>query len=387
MIKDMMRRSAVIALALALILSMTVVLGEGIPEMEAPEDVVMLRSARIRAVGDLMVHAKQLRVARQRDGSYDFYPQYELIRDSLSDADYTIANMETTIGKYKNRDYSGYPMFNSPESLLDAVKDAGVDFLTLANNHMLDRYFEGLISTIDAVEARGFAHGGSNRTPEEKESPVIVEVNGIKIGMLCYTQMTNGVERYCPSAVREYGVNYLKNANFEREVRALREAGADLVFAMPHWDAEYNLKPAASTVALARKMIAAGVDVILGSHSHVVQPVEFVSVELPDGGTRTGLVAYSLGNFISNMVHSRTDYGIILEFTVREKPEGGFEIADVGAVPVFCWRRDNMIQAVPALKCIDERPQGMNSTRYSQMKASVKALKQVLGEGIPLIRE
>ena len=130
-----LRKCALLMLA-ALMMSLPAT-GEALP---TPEPLVPLRSAHIRAVGDVMVHARQLEIAAQPDGSYDFHPQFALIADSLAGADYTIANLETTIGKYHDMDYSGYPLFNSPESLLDAVKDAGVDFLTLANNHILDRY-------------------------------------------------------------------------------------------------------------------------------------------------------------------------------------------------------------------------------------------------------
>ena len=173
-----------IALALALALLPLAACAEGVapdPTLEPPAE---LRSVRIRACGDLMVHKKQLQIARQPDGSYDFHPQYAMIADSLANADYTIANLETTVGQYENRPYSGFPMFNTPESLLDAVKDAGVDFLTLANNHMLDRWSGGVAITVESVEKYGFDHVGAYRTKAEKEAPVVVEVGGIKFGFI-----------------------------------------------------------------------------------------------------------------------------------------------------------------------------------------------------------
>ena len=346
------------------------------------EPVQPLRSARIRAVGDLMVHKKQLVIARQADGSYDFHPQYALIADSLSDADYTIANLETTIGQYENRPYSGYPMFNTPESLLDAVKDAGVDFLTLANNHMLDRYFEGMVKTADNVEAWGFDFGGANRTPEEKEKPNLVEVNGIHLGFLCYTQMTNGMEDWSNRAVKEYGVNYLRNADLPGEVQALRDAGADVVIAIPHWGEEYFRKPQSYIVTWAQRMVAAGVDVVLGSHPHMVQPVEFV-----EAGGRRGLVAWSLGNFIDNMLKRYTDSGIILEFTVQETQDGGFDITNVGCVPVYCWKQDRNIQTIASLKYLDAPPEGMSSGTWQRMKDSYWELRDLIDDSIPMLVE
>ena len=357
---------------------------EAEPTLEPAQE---LRSARLRAVGDLMVHQKQLDIARQADGSYDFHPQYALIADSLADADYTIANLETTIGQYRDRDYSGFPLFNSPESLLDAVRDAGVDFLTLANNHMLDRYFEGMLNTVEVVERYGFDHGGANRSPEEQQTPIIVEVNGIALGMLCYTQMTNGMESYCNAAVKEYGVNYLRKADFAAEVQALRDAGAEVIIAMPHWGEEYNRKPEANTVALAKKMVAAGVDVVLGSHPHMVQPVEFVEVATESGQTRRGLVAWSLGNFIDNMTKRYTDSGILLEFTVQERQDGSFGIENVGVVPIYCWKRDDSIQAISSLKYLDEPPEGMSSGTWQRMQDSYQELERLLGEDVKMLAE
>ena len=351
------------------------------------EPVVPLRSARIRAVGDLMVHKKQLEIARQPDGSYDFHPQYALIADSLADADYTIANLETTIGQYENRPYSGFPMFNTPESLLDAVRDAGVDFLTLANNHMLDRYFEGMVKTVDNVEAWGFDFGGANRSPEEQAAPKVVAVNGINIGFLCYTQMTNGMEDWSNAAVKTYGVNYLRKANISEEVQRLREAGADVVIAIPHWGEEYFRRPESYVVAWGRKMIAAGVDVVLGSHPHMVQPVEFVEAQTDGGETRRGLVAWSMGNFISNMTKRYTDSGIILEFTIQERQDGGFGIEGVGCVPIYCWKRDDGIQAISSLKYLDDPPEGMSSGAYGRMQDSYWELRNLLDESIAMLAE
>ena len=371
-----------LVLLLALLICAAGVLAEALEPNPTLEPVQPLRSCRIRAVGDLMVHKKQLEIAKQADGSYDFHPQYALIADSLADADYTIANLETTIGRYENRPYSGYPMFNTPESLLDAVRDAGVDFLTLANNHMLDRYFEGMVKTADNVEAWGFDFGGANRTPQEKEKPNIVEVNGIRLGFLCYTQMTNGMEDWSNAAVKEYGVNYLRKADLPGEVAALRQAGADVVIAIPHWGEEYFRRPQSYIVTWAQKMVAAGVDVVLGSHPHMVQPVEFVEAE----GHR-GLVAYSLGNFIDNMLKRYTDSGIILEFTVQETQDGGFAITNVGIVPVYCWKQDANIQTVASLKYLDEPPEGMSSGTWQRMKDSYWELRDLIDDSIPMLVE
>lgn len=382
----MLKRCLALVLAFACLLA-TVALAEGAAPMPTLEPVQPLRSVRVRAVGDLMVHKKQLAIAKQDDGSYDFHPQYALIASSLADADYTIANLETTIGQYENRPYSGFPMFNTPESLLDAVRDAGVDFLTLANNHMLDRYFEGMIKTVDTVEAYGFDFGGANRSPEEQAAPKVVEVNGVRLGFICGTQMTNGMEDWSNAAVKEYGVNYLRKMDYTKEVQKLRDAGADVVIAIPHWGEEYLRRPPAYIVGQAQKLVAAGVDVVLGSHPHMVQPVEFVEATGTDGVKRRGLVAYSLGNFIDNMLKRYTDSGIILEFTIRERQDGGFGIDDVRCVPIYCWKRDDNIQAISSLKYLTEPPEGMDAGTWSRMKDSYWELRDLLDGEIEMIAE
>ena len=348
---------------------------------------VPLRRAVIRAVGDVMSHDRQLRYARRSDGSYDYHPQYALAADSLAAADYTIANLETSIGQVGGQAYSGFPLFNAPEAMLDALKDAGVDFLTLANNHMLDRRFAGMCQTADRVEAWGFAHGGSNRTPEEREAPVVVEVNGIAIGFICCTAGTNGMEGGSPEA-RSYGVNYLRDMDWNAEAAKLRAAGAEVVIAVVHWDYEYQRSPSAGTVATAKDMIAAGVDVILGSHPHVVQPVEYLTVEA-DGGARTGLVAYSLGNFCSNQVKPYTNAGIILQFTLLEDQQGGIQVRDAAYVPTFCWRHggDDGIQVMPSLKYADDLPAGMPLYVANDMYVSAKELRKLIGAEIAELKE
>ncbi len=359
-------------------------LREPMPTLEAPRP---LRHITIRAAGDLMMHIKQLRIAKQKDGSYDFHSQYALVADALANADYTIANLETTVGKYGKMAYSGYPLFNAPESLLETVHDAGVDFLTLANNHMLDRYFEGMQATVNWVEQYGFDHGGANRTPEERDAPVTAVVDGIRIGFLCYTEMTNGMEAHCTSDAKKYGINYLRKADFDADIERLKAENPDVIIAIPHWGEEYRRSPSRHTVNLARYMIAAGVDVVLGSHPHMVQPVRYETVETNDGRVRTGLVAYSLGNFISNMLVQYTDSGIILQFTIQETQEGGFAITCPAVVPVYCWKTDDSIRAVCSGRCIDDPPEGMSSARYARMKESYRELRRLIDESIPFLAE
>lgn len=377
--KTKMKKFSLIIMALMLIIYAAT--AEEMPEVED----VPRKNVRIRAVGDLMCHQRQLELALTEDGEYDFYPAYERVSESLGDADYTIANLETTIGLYGDQPYSGYPRFNSPESMLATIKDAGVDFLTLANNHILDRYFDGMLITLDNVDEYGFDHGGVYRTQEEADASVVVEVNGIKLGFLCYTAHTNGMESHSDQKAVLFGVDYLNKADFEGDVAALREAGAQCVIALPHWGTEYQRKPDADVRRTAEKMVAAGVDVILGSHPHMVQPIEYLTVDTDDG-EKTALVAWSLGNFIDNMKVQYTDSGIIIDFTIAET-EDGVEILDAGYVPIYCWRGDDQIRALPSALYLEDAPEGMSAGIHDRLKASYRELLELIGDEFELLEK
>ena len=337
------------------------------------------RTVTIRAVGDVMMHEAQLDAAARPGEGYDFSAQYADIAPSLMAADYTIANLETTVGLYSDQPYSGFPMFNAPPELLTALGEAGVDFVTMANNHILDRFYDGMLLTMDNVEAAGFAYGGVNRSKEEQLEPNIVEVGGVKLGMLCYTDYTNGLEKRSDPQARESGVNYIEDADFAAEVQKLREAGADAVIAYMHWGREYRREANDEQRAVTDRLLAAGVDVILGSHPHVVQPAGMREVTLTDGTQHTALVAYSLGNFNSAMTDEYTDSGIILEFTLVEQEEGGFKVEDAGFVPTYCWEKDGVFTTIPALSHYDEAPEGMSDAQHQRLRKSVDDVTALMG--------
>jgi len=349
----------------------------------APTPVPVMRTVHFRVTGDIMATEGQQEYALKAGNgqAYNYYPQYALIAASLQNADYTMGNLETTIGKYEGMDYSGYPRFNTSETLLNTLKDCGYDLFTLANNHMLDRYFDGLKTTVQNVEAMGFEHTGAYRSREERSTPKIVEIGGIRFGFLAYTTYANGMEKNCDEGATLYGVPFFSGADIEGDVKRLREAGAEVVIAFPHWGTEYQTSPDATQKKYAQKLAVAGADIILGSHPHVLQPMGFVDVTREDGSTRSVFVAYSLGNFISTQNHSGyTDSGMILDFTVTEQPDGTFTIENVGYVPTYCWKHDNTLQVVPAVKYYQNRPDNMSSSAYKRLKNGLKNTMTMMGE-------
>ena len=349
------------------------------------------RSVHFRVTGDIMVTDDQLAFAKtvskaMGDGKgYTFTPQLAPVMESLQAADYTIGNLETSIGKYKTRDYSGYPMFNAPETLLDTLKECGYDFFTLANNHMLDRWFDGMKNTVGWVEQYGFAHVGAYRTQEERNTPVIIEIGGIKFGFVAYTHSTNTVENSCDKAVFEYGVPYLYKADIEGDIQRLRDAGAEVVVALPHWGDEYIRQPDDNQLSYARRLAQAGADIILGSHSHMVQPMQVVNVTRNDGTNKNVFIIYSLGNFLTSHDLEYTDAGIILDFTVQEQPNGTFEVVDIGYVPTYCWTHDGGVEVVPAKVYLENRPSNMSDASYQRMKSTYEGNVQLLGSDFKVL--
>lgn len=338
-----------------------------------------LRSVHFRVTGDLMVTTEQLSFAKKAAVSgYNFTPSFDLIRESLQAADYTMGNLETTIGKYNDKAYSGYPLFNSPESFLDALQGAGYDFFTLANNHMLDRWFDGMKNTVGWVDQYGFDHVGAYRTQEERNTPVVLEIGGIKFGFVAYTHSTNTQEKVCDKAAQEYGVPYLYKADIEGDIKKLRAAGAEVVIAFPHWGDEYVRQPDSTQQKYAKKLAQAGADIILGSHSHTVQPMGYFNITDDDGTQREVFAIFSLGNFLSTHTLQYTDSGIILDFTVQEQADGTFKCVDVGYVPTYCWLTDSSVTIVPSAKYLSQPPEGMDASSYARMKETYQETVSLL---------
>ena len=341
-----------------------------------------LRSVRMRVVGDIMFCQTQLVYAR--DSGYDFHNQFEMIAEQLADADYTMGNMEGTIGKYKKSQYSGYPQFNAPDVALAPLKDYGIDVLTLANNHMLDRWSGGVENTVNNVEKYGFAHVGAYRTKAEKAGTVICEVGGIKFGFMAYTHTTNSMENRGVDKEAVDLVPYISKADFKGDVKKLRDAGAEVIIAFPHWGKEYVREPDDSQKKYAKQLAEAGVDIIIGSHAHEVQPMGYQNVTV-DGVDKQVLTMFCMGNFISDHVLQYTDNGIILDFTVNEQPGGRFTCDSVGYIPTYTWKQNGAVKVLPSGRYLENRPTGMDDENYNRMVASYYEIVEVFGDQFQLI--
>jgi poly-gamma-glutamate synthesis protein (capsule biosynthesis protein) len=265
------------------------------------------------AVGDLMAHLPQVTAAKTPAG-YDFSPCFAPVASRISAADLAIGNLETVMAGSASG-YTGYPGFNTPDAYAQAAVGAGFDVLTNANNHVLDRGATGLIRTLDVLDGLGVLHTGAARTAEEAEGVVTADVRGVKIAVLAYTYGMNGLS---PPSGKSWMVNVISQTKMTGRVQQARAQGADLVVVSIHNGTEYQREPSAAQQTLERAMIDAGADVVLGSHPHVIQPMEMVPATSADGTPRMALVIHSLGNFVSNQRQRYRDTGLILQLVFEK---------------------------------------------------------------------
>ena len=278
-------------------------------------------SARIMANGDLLYHIPIYRTALKDDGSYDFHENFEYVKPWLKQADLVIGDFEGTVNK--DHYLAGYPLFNAPGEVMDAIKDAGYQVLDLAHNHILDSQIEGVFSTADAIEKAGMTPiGVYTHEPREKASIVIKEVNGIKVALLAYSYGFNGIEEYIS---KEDYDNHLADLNEDKMKTEIERAEkeADITVIMPQMGIEYQLEPTEEQKQLYHKMIDWGADIIFGGHPHVVEPAETVE---KDGDKK--LIIYSMGNFLSNQRIETmqdeenakwTERGVLMDVTIKKK--------------------------------------------------------------------
>lgn len=255
-------------------------------------------------VGDLMQHQAQIDAALTSGGKYDYSSCFSLVKEQISQADIAIGNLEVTLA---GKPYQGYPAFSAPDEYLQAIKDAGFDILVTANNHCLDRGKKGLERTITMLDSLHIPYAGTYRNISERKRryPLFINKNGFRIALLNYTYGTNGIKTTSPNIV-----NYIDKDIILQDIRSARARRPDAIITCIHWGIEYQSLPNKEQRELADWLIEQGVTHIIGSHPHVIQPME-----LRTEGTQQNVVVYSLGNFISNMSNVHTDGGLI--FTLQ----------------------------------------------------------------------
>lgn len=288
------------------------------------------------AVGDVMMHTPQLPGAfDKKTNRYNFNPFFAEVKPILEQGDWVIANLETPMGGAEFG-YSGYPQFNAPAELGEALKAAGFNLITNANNHSLDQGESGILRTIENLKALDIPFKGTASTQEEADSMVLSEKNGIVMGLLAYTYGTNGIA--APEG-KPYLVSLIDEKKIKADIVRLRDAGADFITVSLHFGTEYQIAPNEEQKRLARSLVAAGADIIAGSHPHVVQPYEVVETTDENGHAKKGLIIYSMGNFISNQRGDSKDYGVIFKVNVRKNmTDGSVDFTEIESIPTWVHR-------------------------------------------------
>jgi poly-gamma-glutamate capsule biosynthesis protein CapA/YwtB (metallophosphatase superfamily) len=315
----------------------------------APEPVAR---CTILVTGDIMVHDKQLRSAwNETTKTYNFNPCFQFIRERLSAADLTIGNLETTL---PGENYTGYPCFGSPDALIGALKHAGFDLLTTANNHVCDRGAKGLQRTLDVLDRYEIAHCGSYRNPDEAGNGVLlITKNGFRMAFLNYTYGTNGIP-----VPKNTVVHLLDSTLIAAHMQTAITLNPDVIIALVHYGKEYTRSPSREQKNWVNFLLEQGADIVLGGHPHVVQPFELKKVRDRYGRIRPRLVMYSMGNFISHQKTANTDTGILFTFTLVKKRRAVIYFEEIGYTPIMVYEEKKPYRHTHYLLPVEDFVQG-----------------------------
>lgn len=305
---------------------------------EIVEEVLPKEDTHIKmsAIGDIMCHNSQYKDAYDSTtGIYDFSYVFEDVKEYVKTADIAIGNLETTFAG-KQKGYSNYPRFNTPEQLAIDLKEFGIDVLSTANNHCMDTNFSGLVSTLKYLDEAGIDHTGTSATIEEQKEILVKDVNGIKIAFLSFTYGTNGIP--VPTD-KSFSVNLIDDKLILEQIELAKEHNPDLICVNMHWGIEYQTKQNTEQERLTNMLFQNGVDIILGSHPHVLQPMQKKQITLGDGTTKDCFVIYSLGNFMSGQTKVNTRNSVILNIDITKNGETGkITIDNIEYVPIYMYK-------------------------------------------------
>ena len=372
------------------------------PPTEEPTAPAIVSTAKISATGDVLMHMPVVNTTKV-SGGYDFTPIFQYLDDYSAAADYAVANLETTLAGLDNGyAYSGYPCFNCPDEIAFDLQEAGFDMILTANNHCYDTRTVGLKRTVQTVRGLGLETLGTHASADDTKYTV-QEINGIKVGMLCYSYATgddypdrasmNGI---LTSEDAKGLINYFDYDNltgFYNEVSgyidAMEAQGAQAVVMYIHWGEEYQLQANANQTTVAQGLCDLGIDVIVGGHPHVVQPVDLLSSTTdPDHKT---VCLYSMGNAISNQRRNlmnlntgHTEDGVLFSFTFAEYSDGTVRLDSVELLPTWVWMGSNSYRIIPLDTEVADWGSAFNlgSDGVASAKASYDRTMKLVAEGI-----
>lgn len=314
------------------------------PTAEPSGEPADVTTATIAVGGDIVMHTG-LNSEAQTESGYDYTPIFGVLPDLVSDADYAVCSLVTTLVA-EGSAYTAYPLFRSPTAIASAISSVGFDLVNTATSHLADAWKDGIDYTLNTLDAAGLAHVGTYRTEAERTESgnrTMVDINGISVAFLAYTCDTNSV----PVSGFEYAASicatdYLSGGTeidyelMDGDIAAAREAGADLVFVFMSWGSELSTEPSDLQYEITDSLIASGADVIIGGHCRVPQPMEMRTVQLDDGTERSAFVCYSLGNLLSCQNDQYTDISAILNLEIsKDNSTGETSVTGVSYRPIY----------------------------------------------------
>jgi len=330
-------------------------------DVEKKEEIIeeKLKKLSIVMVGDVLIH-ESVYLDAKTDNGYDFSKMFTDIEPIIKDYDLKYCNQESIIGG-KNLGISGYPNFNAPDEIGDNLVDMGFNLVSLANNHAYDKGEKAILYSVDYWKNKvGVITAGSYSSSEERNEPKIYEMNGIKYAFLSYTTSLNG------NKAKDYLVNMYDKDQVKEDIEKV--SSADLIIVAMHWGNEYTNEPTNSQREIAEYLSSLGVDLIIGTHPHVVEPITYI------GDT---LVIYSLGNFISNqlVIDLNPAIGLLLGLDITiDDDKVKFEIKDKELIYSYSDHSTNF-KVIPFKKLSDDILLGYKDIEDNYMKIIDKELK------------
>lgn len=340
----------------------------------------------LTAIGDVLCHNTQYWDAyNKQTDDYDFSYVFNDVEKYTKSSDITIASLETTFAG-KDRGYSNYPTFNTPDNLATSLSNIGVDIISLAGNHALDYGYKGLCRTIDVLDKTNISHLGTYKTAEDREKLLIKDVKGVKIAFINYTYGTNGIP--LPEG-KEFCVNLIDKEFIKKQITEAKSQNVDIIVACMHWGTEYKTTANSEQIELSDFLFKNGVDIIIGNHPHVLEQMEKKSVTLEDGTKKDCFVIYALGNFTADQRDEITRDSIILNLSITKNVDNSISINTANYTPIYMYKNITSTHKFKVLdieNTISKYESGedtsIGNATYTNLKTQLDKIKKIVGNEI-----
>ena len=316
--------------------------------------------------------------------TYDFSYLFDNIKFNIQTADIAIGSLETNFSSSRN--YTGDSKTNSPENLAYTLKRVGFDVLSTANNHCLDNGYSGLENTLNVLDKADLSHTGTFTSAEAKNTILIKNVKGIKIAFLSFSYGTNGIS--IPND-KSYCVNIINENQIKTQLALAKTEQPDIICVCMHWGTRYQTKPITEQEKWSNLLFQNGADIIIGNHSHVLQPMEQKEITLPDGTTKQCFIAYSLGNFIADQTQNNTKSSAIINLKItKDYNNNKLTFDSINYTPIYIYKdtsKNTQKFSILNLKnTISNYDTGNNTTfgakNYSLFKTELQNIQKILGD-------